>query len=138
MIKKTAQITALLILCMIALAQPSFGQSTKVAKINATDEILIPNENITKYVNKFLISEKINIAAMKIGQYQENYYLLATGFEDNWTYIISLKKKGDNLHINKSNTLNACESEDLNINNYVFKKGGIIHCKNCNHKIMGR
>lgn len=135
---KTNFIKKTLILSVVIFTQISFAQSKKVAAIESIDNITISKEHVANYINKFLSSEKMSINELKIEKNNDNYILLAKGFNNSWTYIIPLKKKGNHLHIHKNKTLNACEAKEMNIDNYVFKDGGIIHCKDCNHKIMAR
>lgn len=129
---KSAVLFVIVLLFVQGFAQ---AQSGIVAKTNDIENIKMLNGDVGHYINNFLIEENILVNQMKIEKFEDTYYLLANCHQHNWTYIIPLKQRGEKLFIDRSRSLNACETKDLGIDNFDIKDNGSIVCKNCNHKV---
>jgi hypothetical protein len=94
-------------------------------------------EQVNQFIDQFDGSESTQIIDFKAVEKDKKHYLLAK-CDDEWIYILPLKEKKGGFKIEKSKTINACQSNQLSIEIFQFVDNQIVGCKKLNHKISTR
>lgn len=112
---------------------PIFSQNQLVSKLNDKSNMVISNQQINQYLDKFEDFTQIN--EMTISEHENQNYLLAKD-ENGWVFIMPLKVKKDKLVLDKRKIINACQNEQLSLEIFRIEGQQIVGCENCNHKII--
>lgn len=110
----------------------------KAATMDNPDDLIISESQVSEYLNTFSVFDVITVSEMKIADKENFYFLLVSDANSGFVYAIPLTRQDSYLVIIPRDELSACESDVLELSRFNVTDEGIVGCKKCNHKVMGK
>ena len=123
-----------LVIVALVISSSVFAQQYFVANTNSISDIQIAGDEIVEYLQFY--KQPSEVKEMLVVQDASSYFLLAKDEKQGWVYIFNLKNENGRLYINLKKDINACQCDDLSIDNYVITGGEVTGCLGANHKVI--